>query len=196
MKNLAIILAFAMLLTILSGCGEQKLEQTDVSTVAATEATVPETTEAQTEVVTEIPTEMPTEAPTETPTEVEEGEPMTDIDPMGLAGTWQRTHTEVEGYKSPNTNATITIAGPDSGSLTFTFNDQETANFNTKEKTLVIEAGQLFADCGNDIWYAKAADNKNTYEVTLLDDNTLLLQLTFDFDGQPMVSTQWFARSN
>lgn len=186
MKKIALILTAALLLTMLAACGEQAPAKTDTPTTTQP-ATTPETTEA--------PTQAPTEAPTQAPTEATEVEPMTDIDPMGLVGTWKRTHAEIEGDKTKNTKGTITVAGPDAGSLIFTFKDQESSNFNAKEKALTVEAGALYDDCGNDIWYAKAESGSNTYEMTLLDDNTLLLQLFFDFDGQPMVSTQWFARS-
>lgn len=189
MKKLALLLTAALLLSLLAACGEQAPAQTDAPPVTTQAATTPETTAEPTQAPTVAPTEAPTVAPTE------EGEPMTDIDPMGLVGDWKRTHAEVEGDKTKNTKGTITIAGPDAGSLIFTFKDKESSNFNAKEKALELEAGELYEDCGNDIWYAKARSGKNTYEVTLLDDNTLLLQLTFDFDGQPMVSTQWFARS-
>ena len=183
MKKIALLLAATLLLILLAACGVQTPAEADIPTATTQASTTPETST------------VPTEISTEAPTEVTEKEPMTDIDPIGLVGTWQRTHAEVEGDKSQNTKGAITIAGPDSGSLTFTFKDQESSNFNAEEKYLEIEAGQLFADCGNDIWYAKTTDGKNIYALTMLDDNTLLLQLTFDFDGQPMVSTQWFARS-
>lgn len=182
MKKIALILAVTLALSLFAGCSAQESVQTDPATVPAD--TTPETTAA--------PTETPTEAPTEAPTEQE---PMSDIDPMGLVGDWKRTHAEVEGDKSPNTKGSLTIAGADSGSLTLTFKDKETSNFNIKEKALEIKAGQLFDGCGNDIWYAEATSGKNTYALTMLDDDTILLQLIFDFDGQPMVSTQWFTRS-
>ncbi len=188
MKTITILLAMAMLLTILAGCGEQSSKQTDTPTAATTQATAPATTQTPTETPTEAPTEEPTVAPTE------EGEPLTDIDPMGLVGTWKRTYTEVEGDRNENTKASITIAGADSGSLTLSFTDQESPDFSAKNKSLEILAGELYSDCENDIWYAKAVSGKNTYEMTLLDDNTLVLLLTFDFDGYPMVSAQWFAR--
>ena len=170
MKKLTIMLALVMGLTILAGCAEQMSVDT--------QPTIPEMTTA----------------PTEAPTQVTEQEPLTDMDPMGLVGQWQRTHTEMEGDKVPNNQATIVISGADAGSLVFTFTDKESSNFDANEKPLQIIAGELYAGCGNDVWYAETAGS-NTYAVTMLDDNTLLLQLTFDFDGQPMVSTQWFARN-
>lgn len=186
MKKIVLIFA-AVLLSLMTACGQRPSAQTD----GPPESIQPETTAAPTQTTTEPPTESPTEPPTST----EEGEPMTDIDPIGLVGTWQRTHAEVEGDKVPSPQGTITIAGPDAGSLTFTFTDQDAPIFNARETALEIEGGQLYAGCGNDIWYAAATSGKNTYALTMLDDNTLLLQLTFDFDGQPMVSTQWFTRS-
>ena len=147
MKKIALILAAALALTLFAGCNAQEAVQTDPATIPAD--TTPETTAAPTEPPTETPTEMPTEAPTEAPTEQE---PMTDIDPMGLVGDWKRTHAEVEGDKNPNTKGSLTIAGADSGSLTLTFKDKETPNFDTKTAALEIKAGQLFDDCGNDIF--------------------------------------------
>ena len=188
MKKIALLMAAALLLTLLAACSEQAPAQTDAPATTQA-ATAPETTAEPTQAPTIAPTEAPTVAPTE------EGEPMIDIDPMGLVGQWTRTHAEVEGDKTANTKGSITIAGADSGSLTFTFQDKESSNFNAKEKSLELEAGALYEDCGNDMWYATAKSGQNTYQVTLLDDSTLLLQLTFDFDGMPMVSTQWFARN-
>ena len=185
MKHFKGMMIWTMLLTILVGCGKQIPQQNHAAVAATTQTTVDTHPDDTTEPVSVIPTEAT----------IPQGEPMTDLDPMGLVGTWQRTHTEVEGDKNKNTHGSITVSGADSGSLKLTFRDKESPNFDTEGKSLEILAGELFAQCGNDIWYGEATDGSNTYAITLLDDNTLLLQLTFDFDGQPMVSTQWFIRS-
>ena len=179
MKKLTILFVLAITLFMLAGCGD----------------TAPVPTVEPTAVPTETPTQASTEAPTEIPVEVTEEITQPEIPAMDLVGVWQRTHTEAEGDRMQNNNATVTISGTDADSLAFSFEDWETPNFNAEEAALQICQGQLFTDCGNDTWYAEAASGSYSYCVTILEDNTLLLQLTFDFDGQPMVSTQWFARS-
>ena len=154
---------------------------------ACTQAPTPtdpsDATPAQT---TETPTETPTEAPTQPA-----GPQVTD-----MVGAWQRTFTEVEGDRTENTKATITIEGASRDTLTITYKDKEFPDDNFKEKALTVKEGEIYPDCGNDSWYAQVASTgKVAYFVTLLEDGTLMLQCSFDFDGQPMVSYQWFARS-
>ena len=83
---------------------------------ACTQAPAPtdpsDATPAQT---TETPTETPTEAPTQPA-----GPQVTD-----MVGAWQRTFTEVEGDRTENTKATITIEGASRDILTITYKDKE-----------------------------------------------------------------------
>lgn len=136
-----------------------------------------------------------TTASTQAPTE--ETQPaVTGGQPMELVGSWQRTHSEVEGDRNKNTKATITITGDTENSLVITYKDQEFPDDSFKNKALTCKQGALYPDCGNDQWFADVASTGSySYSLTLLPDGALLLQCGFDFDGQLMVSYQWFARS-
>lgn len=209
MKKLALILTVCLLLTGLAGCVEIKINlptqpatqaATNEATQATTEATTQATTEAPTAAATEAPTEAPTVAPTEAPTEAPTvaptEPPVTGPQPMDLVGTWKRTHTEVEGDKNKNTKATLTISGKSADKLTATYKDKEFPSDNFKSKALTVKEGALYADCDNSQWFAAVAGTgKYQYSLTLLTDGTLLMQCYFEVDGAPMVSTQWFARS-
>lgn len=186
MKKIALFLTLGLLLSLTAGCSLLK-PMPATPDPAPSVTTTPETT-AET---TEVPTEAPTQAPTEAPTTVPSGP-----QPMDLVGSWQRTHTEVEGDRNKNTKATITVSGDSETSLTITYKDKEFSDSNFKNKSLTIQEGELYTGCGNDLWYADVSSTgKESYSLTLLEDGTLMLQCTFDFDGMPMVSTQWFARS-
>lgn len=209
MKRLALILTVCLLLAGLSGCVEIKINlptqpatqaATNEATQATTEATTQATTEAPTAEATVTPTvaatEAPTEAPTVAPTEAPTEPPVTGPQPMDLVGTWKRTHTEVEGDKNKNTKATLTISGKSADKLTATYKDKEFPSDNFKSKALTVKEGALYADCDNSQWFADVAGTgKYQYSLTLLTDGTLLMQCYFEIDGAPMVSTQWFARS-
>lgn len=143
---------------------------------------------------TAAPTQATT-APTQAPTEATEPT-VAGVQPMELVGSWQRTYSEVEGDRNKNTKATVTIAGDTEESLVITYKDKEFPDDNFKNKAITCKQGALYPDCGNDDWYADvAATGKYSYSLTLLPDGSLLLQCGFDYDGQPMVSYQWFARS-
>lgn len=147
-------------------------------------------------VIADTTTVAPTETPTAAPTQVTQApiEPSAPaLQPMDLVGSWQRVYSEIEGDRVDNTNATITIAGDAEDRLTITYHDKEFPDTDFREKALRIRPSELYTDCGND-WVADVADTgKDAYSLTLLEDGTLVLQCGFDYDGQPMVSYQWFA---
>ena len=181
MKKLALLLAVCLLLTVFAGCdGAQTPAGTEATTEPSTAATTQATTEATTEATTQATTQPVIAGP----------------QVMDLVGNWQRTHTEVEGDRNQNTNATITITGVGEDGLTVTYQDTEFPNDNFSDKALTIKEGEIYSDCGNAVWFADVASTgKYSYSLTLLEDGTLLLQTGFDYDGLPMVSYQWFARS-
>lgn len=201
MKKIALILILCLLLTGVAGCAEPTPPATSPSDGETTnQPQNPDPTEQTPTLTDPDPTEQtpaatdpdPTEA-TEAPTEVTAP---AGPQPMDLAGTWKRTHTEVEGDRNENTKATITITGASEDSLVITYKDAEFPDDNFKSKALTIEAGELYPDCGNDVWVARVASTgKYSYTMTLLEDGTLLVQCSFEFDGMPMVSYQWFVRS-
>lgn len=179
-RLLAIVLCLG-LMACFAGCDAPQAPETTLpSTQAATEGTTETTTED-------------TQAPTETtaPVTTAPAGPLA----ADLAGTWKQTHNEVEGDKTENTNGTITITGDPQSGMTVSFQDRAFPDTNYSDKALTVTEGELFPDCGNSVWYATAQDTgKYSYAMTILEDGSLLVQTGFDFDGQPMVSYQWYAR--
>ena len=175
MKKLVLLLTLCLAFSCLAACQQNPM---------------PVTTEATTEAATEDTTEVTTEATTIATTQ----SLLTGPQFLDLVGTWQRTHTEVEGDRNPNKNATITITGEEN--LVITYTDLEFPDSNFTQKALTFQEGTLYTECGNDNWYAQVDPvGVYRYRLTLLDDGALLLQCRFDFDGHPMVSYQWFVRS-
>ncbi len=160
-------------------------QSTPITNEALTEAATEETAEPLTDAATEAPTEAATEAITEPAAVVPQV--------ADLVGTWQRTYTEVEGDRNENNRATLTIT---EGEMAVTYKDREFPDTNFKNKPLTVKEGELYLGCDNGSWYAEVAPTgRDSYCLTLLTDGSLLLQCGFDFDGQPMVSYQWVARS-
>lgn len=177
MKKLALLLAALLLISLCACKSSAPSESAPATTEAPTEATAtPEVTEAPTEA---------TLAPTEP------AGPQI----MDLVGSWQRTHTEVEGDRQENTNATITVSGDSQDALTITFEDKEFPDDNFQNKALTAKEGELYTDCENNLWYMEVAHtDRYSYTLTLLDSTTLLLRCYFEVDGMPMVAHQWFTR--
>lgn len=171
MKKLALMLAAFLLLTLCVGCGEAAPDETK-----APAATVQTGAEPSAPVTAEPAVHEP--------------------QPVELSGSWRRTHTEVEGDKNQNTNASLVITGDTVQTMTVTYDDSEFPEDSFGEKSLCIREGELYPGCGNGSWYAEVAPTgEYAYCLTLLEDGTLLMQCSFAFDGQPMLSYQWFARS-
>lgn len=185
MKKLILLFAVCLMLAACENAPAAPL-QTDPAVPTQTSQTSSQAETAPTQETT---------APTQAPTE-ETGAAVTGTQPMALVGSWQRTHSEVEGDRNKNTKATITITGDTEQSLVITYKDKEFPDDNFKNKALTCKQGALYPDCGNDQWFADVASTGSySYSLTLLPDGALLLQCGFDFDGQTMVSYQWFARS-
>ena len=58
--------------------------------------------------------------------------------------------------------------------------------------------GELYPGCGNDQWIGEVTQVSGDtvrYTLTLLEDGTLLMLSSFEFDGKPMVSCQGFTPS-
>jgi len=151
-----------------------------------------EASKAPTEAPTQTPTEAPAEAPTEAPTEP-------DIDPMDIVGTWDFAYTEIEGDTVTDGDATLTISGTDIQSLRITFEDAYYPDESFTDKTLRIETHPMYEGCGNDEWvmlvdYVGIIGNTQ-YAITLLENGMLLMQYSFTIEDMPMVSYQYFTRS-
>lgn len=197
MKKIALILAVCLLLSVFAACtGAKNPGQTPESQPSSSQnGTTNNTPDTPEDTGNDTP-DTPDNTGSETPDNTTDETPVTGPQPAQLAGTWQRTHTEVEGDRSKNTKATITITGDTADSLVITYKDKEFPDDNFKDKKLTVKEGELYADCGNDSWYAEVASTgKYGYCLTLLPDGGLLLQCSFEFDGYPMVSYQWFAKS-
>ena len=117
------------------------------------------------------------------------------LQPVALAGIWQSTYSEVEGDRTESTATTVIIYGDTEETLSMTYTNTEFTDNNFRDLPLTVIAGELYPGCGNGSWYAETPlIGLDTYCVTLLDENTLLLQCNFEVDGLPMVSYQWFVR--
>lgn len=175
MKKISLLCIICLLLTGFAACGENPAPQTQPATDLPAITTEPPAT---------------TEPPTTEEPATESGP-----QPMELVGVWQQTHSEVEGDRNPNTQGSLTITGDDLNSLIVTYEDKDFPENNFFDKALTIREDELFPGCGNASWYMEVAPvDTYSYNLTLLEDGTLLLQCCFDFDGMPMVSHMWFAR--
>ena len=125
----------------------------------------------------------------------ESTEPPPELQPAALVGTWQSTYSEVEGDRRENTAITLVILGDFGGNLTMTYTDREFTPNNLQDLPLTVMKGEMYYGCENGNWYAETPlIGLDIYRVTLLDENTLLLQCYFEVDGHPMVSYLWFVR--
>lgn len=121
-------------------------------------------------------------------------------DPLDMIGTWDRAWSEVEGDRTeyPKGTCTVVIKGDSKESLVISYADKEFPDNNYENKSLTIKKGVLYYDCGNDLWHAEVDRSASTiteYNITLLEDGTLLLQNLFYIDGAPMVSYECFVRA-
>ena len=120
--------------------------------------------------------------------------------PIEMVGSWERTWTEVEGDRVKSTPGvcTIEITSDGTGFFWISYKDKEFPEDNYTDRELIVSTGELYPDCGNNQWFAEVYTAEATrikQTVTLLEDDTLLMQCSWEMDGMPMVSTQWFARS-
>lgn len=179
------VLAGSMLL---SGCISKPVQGEQTQPTEASEATQ-DTQEDKTE-------------PAEATTHNERPHPDRDqeIDSAELAGTWERVWTEVEGDRNASAPGvcTVEIKQDENGSFRFTYTDKEFPEENVQDRELPVIPGELYPGCGNDQWIGEVTQVSGDtvcYTLTLLEDGTLLMLSSFEFDGQPMVSCQGFAPS-
>ena len=93
---------------------------------------------------------------------------------------------------------TVEIKQDENGSFRFTYTDKEFPEENVQDRELPVIPGELYPGCGNDQWIGEVTQVSGDtvrYTLTLLEDGTLLMLSSFEFDGQPMVSCQGFAPS-
>ncbi|MBQ4528449.1 MAG: hypothetical protein II998_10285 [Clostridia bacterium] len=126
-------------------------------------------------------------------------EPKPDFDVSVLEGEWELVSGETDGYEYTaeeagyTTGLTIDAAG---AHYSHTLND-ETKTFDAELKYQDIA---LYEGCGNDDWSVEFVmiesdfDAEEEYYATLTDDDTLLLQCFFPFDGAQGVSYETYKR--
>ena len=121
------------------------------------------------------------------------------IDSSELVGTWELAWTEVEGDRNEAEPGvcTIEITPDERGFYRFTYSDRDFPEENLLDRELLVGPGELYPSCGNDQWIGKvteASGDTVQYELTLLEDGTLLLQTYWEMDGMPWVSYGWYER--
>lgn len=130
------------------------------------------------------------------PAPEEEGDEILSV----LAGSWDRIWTEVEGDRTDSLPGacTVLITADETGALRMSYTDRDFPDDNFADRELVVTPGELYPGCGNDQWIATVTPAEGDmlgFTLTVLEDGTLLLQLSFDFDGMPMVSYSCYRRT-
>lgn len=122
-------------------------------------------------------------------------------DPVEMAGSWELAWKEIEGYREeaePGSNQ-ITITTDYAGLYQITCSDYAFPEDGFADKELVIFPEELYYGCGNDQWVAAVnytGPFGTEYHLTLLYNDTLLLQRYWVVDGAPMVSYGCYRRMN
>jgi len=123
------------------------------------------------------------------------------IDSSELVGTWELAWTEVEGDRNEVAPGvcTIDITPVETVFYRFTYANKDFPEENIQDRELIVVPGELYSGCINDQWVAevtKESGDTVQYALTLLEENTLLLQINWEMDGMPMVSYGWYERIN
>ena len=121
------------------------------------------------------------------------------IDSSELVGTWELAWTEVEGDRNEAAPGvcTIQITPDEKGFYRFTLANKDFPEEDVRDRELIVAPGELYPGCGNDQWIGKvteASGNTVAYALTLLEDDTLLLQTYWEMDGMPWVSYGWYQK--
>lgn len=125
--------------------------------------------------------------------------PVNTIEPIEMLGQWEPVWTEVEGDRNE--------ADPGTGCIFIFLNDQDAMLITRVEEAfpedsffdqkLTVLDGEMYPGCGNDRWIASVeyvGEYDTVYSVTLLEDDTLLMQMYWQMDGAPMVSYSGYRR--
>jgi len=118
---------------------------------------------------------------------------------MDMAGEWELAWTEVEGDRVPSApgRCIVEISVYDMEFYRISYTDRDFPKENFTGRELLISPGELYPDCGNNQWIAEVtapSDERVRHTVTLLADGTLLMQHSWEMDGQPWVSYAGFRR--
>lgn len=121
-------------------------------------------------------------------------------EPVEMLGDWELEWTEVEDYREniePGVEK-ISIFLNESNGFRITVTDEVYPHKSFKNKELGIYEGALYSDCGNNLWMAYIGymgPNDTIYSLTLLPDDTLLMQMYWEIDdGVPMVAHKGYRR--
>lgn len=128
-----------------------------------------------------------------------EAQSATQINFLDMVGTWKLKWTEAEGDRTEleDSTCTLQIETDGSGVCWISYEDSEFPDTNFKDKELLITTGELYSGCGNDQWFAtvyQTSEDPIGHAVTLLADDTLLMQHSWEMDGMPMTSYGWYQR--
>lgn len=122
-----------------------------------------------------------------------------EIDSSELVGIWELAWTEVEGDRNEAEPGVciIEIAPDETGSFRFTYANRDFPEENMQDRELLVVPGELYPGCINDQWIGEvteASGDTVQYALTLLENNTLLLQTYGEMDGMLWVSYGWYER--
>lgn len=110
-----------------------------------------------------------------------------------MAGTWELVWTEIEGYQEEAEPGTcfLEITTDYAGLFRISYTDYAFPEENYQNKELIVFPFEMYYGCGNDQWTATVNHTGRfgtEYRITLLYNDTLLLQRYWEVDGAPMVS--------
>lgn len=120
-------------------------------------------------------------------------------DPVEMVGMWELTWTEIEGDRTEAepVDQIIEITLDDAGLFWIDYTNNGFPQKSYYGKELVVFPFEIYSGCGNDQWSATVnytGANGTEYTLTVLEDDTLLLQYYWEVDGAPMVSYGWYRR--
>lgn len=121
-------------------------------------------------------------------------------DPAEMIGIWELAWTEVEGDRcevDPDQEIIVITGGSSQNSFGITLTNMLFPEESFQSKALTVSEGEMYPGCGNSAWVANVDHTgpyNTTYAVTLLEDDTLMLQNYWLMDGAPMVSYKWYRR--
>ena len=121
-------------------------------------------------------------------------------EPQDMVGTWTMTGEGMEVETDPVSQGrgTLVITGSTAMDMTATYTDIEVPEDSFSDKLLLVWAGALYPDCSNSAWAADVdyvGVDDTTFALALLDDGTLMMQVTFQLDGVPVVNYRSFTRA-
>lgn len=120
--------------------------------------------------------------------------------PAEMIGTWELVWTEMEGYREhvePG-RGFIEITADSNDLFRISYTDYVFPEQNYADKELIVFPFELYYGCGNDQWLAAvnyAGKYGTEYTITLLYDDTLVLQRYWEMDGAPSVSYEYYHRT-